>query len=75
MGRVTRGIIVKLLDCGHRVTEFELQYRYYVHVRTNTFGKFIELPYFPSLVWFRLICWVLWHINLYRLFNAKAIFM
>ena len=27
------------------------------------------------LVWFRLVCWVLWHINLCRLFNAKSIFM
>ena len=27
------------------------------------------------LVWFGLVCWVLWHINLCRLFNAKSIFM
>ena len=25
--------------------------------------------------WFGLVCWVLWHINLCRLFNAKSIFM
>ena len=25
-----------------------------------------------SLVWFGLVCWVLWHINLCRLFNAKS---
>ena len=25
--------------------------------------------------WFDLVCWVLWHINLCRLFNAKPIFM
>ena len=28
-----------------------------------------------SLIWFGLVCWVLWHINLCRLFNAKSIFM
>ena len=26
-------------------------------------------------VWFGLVCWDLWHINLCRLFNAKSIFM
>ena len=25
--------------------------------------------------WFGLVCWVLWHINLCRLFNAKSILM
>ena len=25
--------------------------------------------------WFGLVCWVLWHINLCRLFNTKYIFM
>ena len=25
--------------------------------------------------WFGLVWWVLWHINLCRLFNAKSIFM
>ena len=28
-----------------------------------------------GLVWFGLVCWVLWHINLCRLFNPKSIFM
>ena len=28
-----------------------------------------------SKVWFGLVCWVLWHINLCRLFYAKSIFM
>ena len=27
------------------------------------------------IVWFGLVWWVLWHINLCRLFNAKSIFM
>ena len=34
-----RGVIVKALDCGIVVSEFELQSRYYVHFRTNTIGK------------------------------------
>ena len=32
----------------------------------------LNLVYF---LWFDLVCWVLWHINLCRLFNAKSIFM
>ena len=31
-----RGIMIKALDCGTVVSEFELQSRYYVHFRTNT---------------------------------------
>ena len=33
------GIIVKELDCGFIVREFELQSHYYVHFPTNTLGK------------------------------------
>ena len=33
------GVMVKVLDCGIVVCEFELQSRYYVHFRTNTLGK------------------------------------
>ena len=31
--------MVKAMDCGIVVNEFELQSRYYVHFRTNTLGK------------------------------------
>ena len=34
-----RGIIVKEIDCGLVISEFELQSRYYVHFRANTLGK------------------------------------
>ena len=34
-----------------------------------------KLRKFLALYWFGLVCWVLWHINLCRLFNAKSIFM
>ena len=30
---------------------------------------------YSSLVWFSLVGWVIWHINLCKLFNAKSIFM
>ena len=30
---------------------------------------------FQKMVWFGLVYWALWHINLYRFFNAKSIFM
>ena len=34
-----RGVMVKVMDCGIVVSEFELQSRYYVYFRTNTLGK------------------------------------
>ena len=37
-----RGVVVKLLDCGREVNEFELQSRYYVHSRVNTLEKGTE---------------------------------
>ena len=34
-----RGVMVKAMDGGNVVNEFVLQWRYYVHFRTNTLGK------------------------------------
>ena len=34
-----RGVMVKAIDCGIVLCEFELQSRYCVHFRTNTLGK------------------------------------
>ena len=34
-----RGVMVKAMDCGIIVSEFELQSRYYTHFRANTLGK------------------------------------
>ena len=34
-----RGVMVKTMDGGIVVSEFELQSRYYVHFRANTLGK------------------------------------
>ena len=34
-----RGVMVKTMDCGIVVSEFELQSRYYVHFRANTLGN------------------------------------
>ena len=34
-----RGVMVKAMDCGIVVREFEFQSRYYVHFRANTLGK------------------------------------
>ena len=33
------GVMVKAIDCRIVVSEFELQLRYYVNLRTNTLGK------------------------------------
>ena len=38
-----RGVVANMLDCDIVVSEFELQSRYYVHLRTNTLGKGINL--------------------------------
>ena len=37
--RKAHGTIVKVLDCGLKVSEFKLQSCYYVHFWTNTLGK------------------------------------
>ena len=37
-----RGVMVKAMDCGIVVSEFELQSCYYVHFRANTLGKGIN---------------------------------
>ena len=37
-----RGVMVKSMDGGNVVSEFELHSRYYVHLRTNTLGKGIN---------------------------------
>ena len=36
---ITRGVMVKAMNCGIVVREFVLQSRYYVHFRANTLGK------------------------------------
>ena len=38
-GGFPRGVMVKMLDCGIVLSEFELQSLYYVHFRTNALGK------------------------------------
>ncbi len=40
--------MVKAMDCGIVVSEFEPQSHYYVHFRTNTLGEGMNLPYAPS---------------------------
>ena len=40
---VRKPLMVKTLDCGIVVSEFELQSRYYVHFRTNTLVKDMSL--------------------------------
>ena len=42
-----------------------------VRLRTNTLRKGIIPLFLPVMVWFGFFVW--WHINLYRLFNAKTI--
>ena len=37
--RCPRGVMVKAMDYGIVVSEFELHSRYYVHFLTNTLGK------------------------------------
>ena len=42
-------VMVKALDCRIEVCKFELQSRYYVHFRTNTLGKGMNLLILPSM--------------------------
>ena len=43
------GLMVKAMNCGFVVGEFELQSRYYVHFRANTLGKGINLLILPAM--------------------------
>ena len=44
-------VMVKALDCGIVVREFELQSRHYIHFRTNTLGEGMNLLILPSMSW------------------------
>ena len=48
-GECPSGVIVKALDCGIAVREFELQSHYYVHFRKNTLGKCVIPLIIPSV--------------------------
>ena len=41
--------MAKVWDCGLEVSEFDLQFRYYVHFWTDAIGKDIDLPYLPAM--------------------------
>ena len=43
-----RGVMVKALNCGIKVTEFKLQLRYYINFWTNTLEKGMNPLYPPS---------------------------
>ena len=44
-----RGVMVKAMDCGIIISEFELQSRYYVHFRANTLGKGMNPLILPAM--------------------------
>ena len=41
--------MVKAMDCGIVISEFELQSRYYVHFQANTLGKGMNLHILPAM--------------------------
>ena len=43
--------MVKAMDCGIVVSEFELQSRYFVHFRANTLGKGMNPIILPAMGW------------------------
>ena len=47
--RCSCGVMVKEMDCGIVVSEFEPQSRYYVHFRTNTLGKVMNPLFLPAM--------------------------
>ena len=46
-----------------------------LHPVKNRFKYRYQMLIVLFVHWFGLVSWVLWHINLYKLFNAKSIFM
>ena len=44
-----RGVMVKAMDCGIVVREFELQSRYYVHFWANTLVKGMNPLILPAM--------------------------
>ena len=44
-----RGVMVKVMDCGIVISEFELQSHYVVHFRTNTLGKGMNPLILPAM--------------------------
>ena len=44
-----RGVMVKALDCGIVVSKFELQSCYYIHFRTNTLEKGMNVLILPAM--------------------------
>ena len=45
----SRGVMVKVMDCGIVVREFVLQSRYYVHFRANTLAKGMNPLVLPAM--------------------------
>ena len=41
-GRRTHGVVANVLNCDIVVSEFELQSCFYVYIRTNTIGKYMN---------------------------------
>ena len=41
--------MIKVLGYGHKISEFEIQSYYYVHFRTNTLGKSMNLRNHPTM--------------------------
>ena len=48
-GGCPRGVMVKAMDCGIVVSEFEFQSCYYVHFVTNTLGKGMNPLILPAM--------------------------
>ena len=44
-----RGVMVKAMDCGIVVSEFELESCYYFHFRANTLGKDMNPLILPAM--------------------------
>ena len=48
-GGCPSGVMVKAMDCRIIVSELVLQSRYYIHFRTNTFGKGMNPLILPAM--------------------------
>ena len=46
---IPRGVMVKAMDCGIVVSEFELEFHYYVPFQSNTVGKGMNPLILPAM--------------------------
>ena len=55
------GVVANVLDCDIAISEVEINSRYYVHFRTNTFGKGMNSPSYELKSAIIVLLGLFWH--------------